>query len=695
MLLVGDGLGWFGLDRLGVERSCGDGRLHRPWHSLEHIEMRYAVSWMVVGVVGLAATLGCTKTKPAADASAQQPPKIEFEKPQDSTAAVDRANPAVPNRPAPPASSPTAKTSGDGPPGAGKLPELRAALAAAADEDGRVLAVDAIADLGQSAFPALDDLLKAMSDENIRLRWHAARAVGQIGEDAISALPKLVALLKDADPVVATQATAAIAAIRADDNRKTFTPEQSKPYSDALDALAESTVHPDARVRRGALRAITVLQPDPAKLAELFNRQLSDADPSVIMPALMSLADLGPQAVPQLIESLKDPKARYWATVALTEIGADAAPAAAALTSAAMNGEPEERMQAMLALAAIGEPAAEAADELATALESSDTAVQSSAAYALGRMRVASADAALEKASTNSDAFLASIAAWARARIHPDDKALVGAAAQTLTAALGSDRANTRVAAMSALADLAGSIDDAEEHLLAEKFVTLLEDDNPGVRAAAATSLVRLGPTAMAALEGALEKPSIRTLVMELLAAGGSKAKPAVDTLIKTLSDTDPEARGNAAVALASIGTDAAEAVPALAALLAEKEEVSVRYAAAYALGSIGPAASSTAESLRGLAKSSDTLMASVAVWALLKIEPGNVAQFETAVPVLRKALRSDRDLARVEAAAALGDIGKAASSAIPILELVCEDDPVGAVRKAAAEALVKIKAAR
>jgi HEAT repeat protein len=232
--------------------------------------------------------------------------------------------------------------------------------------------------------------------------------------------------------------------------------------------------------------------------------------------------------------------------------------------------------------------------------------------------------------------------------------------------------------------------------MLAGKFVALLEDAHPGVRGAAATSLVRLGPTAVASLEKALEKPSLRTLAMVLLAATGSSAKPAVDTLVKALADADPSVRGDAAVAIASIGPDAAEAVPALSQLLGGgADEAPLRYAAAYALGRIGPASAPAAETLRGLAKSEDELMASVAIWALLKIEPENKSQAEAAVPVLRKALRGPRDLARLEAAAALGDLGSMASSAVPILELVSEDDPLPAVRKAAAESLAKIKAAR
>ena len=691
--------------------------------------MRFKGTIVIAGVVSVLATLGCSGTKaPNAERSGQQPPKVEFgdaksaeeppsqpkaggvpkrpvgetpeatDKPSADTLELPGAAPVAPAPPAPAANEvkPAAAAGDDRPaPGADKIGDLRKALAAATDEDGRVLAVDAMADLGQNALPALDDLVKAMGDDNIRLRWHAARAIGHIGEDAFPVLPKLVALLKDADPLVVTQAATAIANIRADEGKATLAADHTQAYADAVNALAETLVHPDARARRAGLKSIAALEPAPSRLADLLDDKLSDADPSVVMPAMESLADLGGDAVPMLVESLKNPKSRYWATVALTEIGAAAAPAAGALTSAALNGEPEERMQAMLALAAIGEPAAEAADELTTALESTDAAVRSAAAYALGRTRVASADAALEKASQESDPFLAGIASWARARIHPDNKDLVSVSLKTLSEALGSDRVNTRIAAMSALSDLTGSLDDADESALADRFVGLLEDDHPAVRGAAAVSLVRLGTTAVGALEKALEKPSLRTIAMELLAATGSKAQPAVDTLTAALADPDPAACGDAAAALAAIGPDAAEAVPALAKLLSsDQTPAALRYTVGYALGRIGPAAASTADTLRGLAKSDDELMAAVAIWSLLKIEPDNTAQVAAAVPVLRKALRGERDLARLEAAEALGELGQAAASAVPILELVSEDDPLPAVRAAAAAALAKIKAA-
>jgi HEAT repeat protein len=143
---------------------------------------------------------------------------------------------------------------------------------------------------------------------------------------------------------------------------------------------------------------------------------------------------------------------------------------------------------------------------------------------------------------------------------------------------------------------------------------------------------------------------------------------------------------------LAAIGPPASAAVPALQKILADDTEDSgTRYSAAYALGRIGSAAAPAMNTLRTLSDSADELMATVAVWAALKIEPGNIEFFETAMPRLRKALRAESDLARLEAAVALGEIGPHAKAAIPILEIVEEDDPVRAVRAAAAEALQKI----
>jgi HEAT repeat protein len=574
------------------------------------------------------------------------------------------------------------------------LETLRQSLAAAPDKEARVVVIDDIAALGQRAKAALADLLKWTADDDVRTRWHAARAIGLIGEDALSAMPTLVKLLADSDPIVATQAAAAIGLIREDDGRQTLPAADAQVYANAIDPLVKSTTHPDPRVRRAAVRTLRLLTPSVEQLAPLLSKQLADVDPSVVMPALHTLADMDDDAVPFLIEALGQPKSRYWATIALSEIGPEAAPAVAPLTRLAAEGEIEERLQAILALAAIGPPAASASPALVKALESEEDTLRSAAAFALGSVRATDADAALANAARDDDAFLGEVVCWARARIHPDDKALVDEAVKRLRAGLHGERSNERTAAASGLSDLAETLDEPTRRELAGEFADLLSDPEPAVGLSGGAALIRLGASAVDTLRGRLSDPALRGRALEILGAIGPAAKPALDDMIKALSDTDPGTRGDAAVAIAALGPDAAAAVPVLEKMLVDDDAPpAARYPAAYALGRIGPAAQPALEQLRALSRSTDDVLATVAVWAAIKIAPQDAALLEQAIPALRKAVRADREIVRLEAAVALGDIGPAAASAIPILELVSEEDSTKAVRAAAAAALAKIKA--
>lgn len=611
-----------------------------------------------------------------------------------------------PPRPAaPPAQAPSAGQAEQGKPPAASdaakelseattpsLNDLRKTLTTTDSSRTRVLTLDEIATLGSRAKDALPDVVAMTADPEPRVRWHAARTIGLIGENAISAMPTLIKLLQDEDPITAAQAAAAIRHIRTDDDR-TDTPDQDAAlYATAIEPLLAITVHPDPRVRRAAVRTIRELDSDSATLASLLGKVLADSDPAVILPALHTLADMGDEAVPVLIEAMKVPAARYWAAVALAEIGPEAAPATEGLATLAKEGEPEERMQAMLALAAIGPEAAAATPVLVEALSSGDGSQRFAAVFALGSLRAEAADEALQKAADGPDKFLAEIAAWARAKIRPDDVELRKLALEKLRDGLSSELPKVRAASTSGLSDLAPRLTPAERQQLAADFLKMLADPDPAVGTRGGAALIQLGADAVEPLGGQLANPELRPVALELLAAIGSDAVKALEPIRTTLADQDPAVRGEAAIALAAIGPAAAPAVPQLRQILADSSEDSgARYSAAYALGRIGPAAAPAMETLRTLSQSDDELMATVAVWAALKIEPGNTDFFETAMPRLRKALKAESDLARLEAAVALGEIGPHAKTAIPILEVVEEDDPVRAVRAAAAEALRKI----
>jgi HEAT repeat protein len=193
-------------------------------------------------------------------------------------------------------------------------------------------------------------------------------------------------------------------------------------------------------------------------------------------------------------------------------------------------------------------------------------------------------------------------------------------------------------------------------------------------------------------LRDALATREVRSDAMEILAELGPAARPALDEMVAGLADPDPVYRADAAMAIAAIGPEADPAVPALEKLLGdESAEPQVRYTAAYALGRMGGAAAAAEPLLRKLADSEDDLMATVAVWAAVKIRPDDATLFDAAVPKLRRALQNEEQLVRLEAAVALGEIGPPAGSALPMLEMLAEEDPVRIVREAAAAAVRKI----
>jgi HEAT repeat protein len=91
------------------------------------------------------------------------------------------------------------------------------------------------------------------------------------------------------------------------------------------------------------------------------------------------------------------------------------------------------------------------------------------------------------------------------------------------------------------------------------------------------------------------------------------------------------------------------------------------------------------------LNQSNDDLLRLVSVWAILKIGPPSDQLTQAALPILSTALKNDREFVRIEAATALGELGRGAASVLPALESAA-NDASPAVRSAAASAIKKIK---
>ncbi|HEY2837542.1 MAG TPA: HEAT repeat domain-containing protein, partial [Pirellulales bacterium] len=404
--------------------------------------------------------------------------------------------------------------------------------------------------------------------------------------------------------------------------------------------------------------------------------------------AMGALADIGEAAVPALIEATKDPKARHWATVVLSEIGPKASAAVDALTKIAADPEPEVRLQALIALGQIGDPAKPAIPVIQKALAADELGIRYGAAFALGKLRAEEASADLQKLVDTKDPMMHLIAAWALARIHPNDVSAIRRAVDAIVKGLESDNAQLSRTAARALAEANFSPDAMTPAIRAA-----LEELDPTVIEHVLLTLAELGDRAVPVLISAVKEPKMRDAAIRGLARIGPPAKDAVQVLTTMLTDKNPQVIADAATALASIGPGSVSATSALTALLANPD-ADVRGAATNALGTIGPPAKGAVPALLKQITGQDPMLCVASVWSIHRIDPENKALAPAATPVLIRILTSENPESRYQAAAALGDLGPAAKSAVSALTKLA-DDPDENVRRMVGAALAKIQPPR
>ena len=248
-------------------------------------------------------------------------------------------------------------------------------------------------------------------------------------------------------------------------------------------------------------------------------------------------------ALQQSMEELAAPDAdvRSAAAVALGRMGADAAPAAAALTRALGDEAAKVRANAAWALARIGPAAGVALPELTGALSDDSPDVRGRAAICLGVLGDAAADAV----------------GALRALVEDDDEAIVATAAGALWQVTG--RPGDAVAILQAL----------------------LESPDARTRTNAAGAIGRVGPPARqfaAALVRALEDPDagVRAAAAQALGDMGLADDMVMEAVTRATGDEDETVRENARKALTKLGDavppDARE--PATPDMTADADEV-------------------------------------------------------------------------------------------------------------------------
>jgi len=223
-------------------------------------------------------------------------------------------------------------------------------------------------------------LIQALMDESVRVREAAADALAESGPQAVDAVPALLQALKneERDWALRQAASDALGAIG----------------SEAVPALIEALADEDEQVRRAAAGALRDMGPQAGDAIPALIQTLRDKD--VSMDAASALGEIGPQAIPALVEAVddRDAQVRRGAILALGFIGPEAKEAAPLIIQA-LEGDAEwlVRSGAANALGWIKPDASEAVPALVQALEDESEYVRSAAADALGEFGAQARDA--------------------------------------------------------------------------------------------------------------------------------------------------------------------------------------------------------------------------------------------------------------------------------------------------------------
>jgi HEAT repeat protein len=502
----------------------------------------------------------------------------------------------------------------------------------------------------------------------------------QLGAEAAPAVPALTEALSNTEPHVVAYAAIALGKI-------------GKPAAPAAEALVDAAFSGNPAVRRAAMGALKTIRPESEAFQAAVERILLEGDPGVIVPALETFAEFAEEGVPRLREFLKKPRIGYWGAVLAADIGPAAAAAVPELTALLDDPEPEVRIQTLVALGEIGPQSAPAVESIVKLLESDEImGVRYVAAFALGKIGKKSDEVnhPLVEAARGDEPILKTISLWALAKINPDEERVVRYAAETIVSMLSDEDPQVRSAAARALADFEGHAD-----VVAPALVALLKDGDPTVVGNVLDALASIGSTAVDRVANALTNADLRHYATRLLYRLGPKAAEAVPALVAALqeevADADDVAfRLEVQLALAAIGPAAAPAVAELTKSLASDDH-EIRGTACYALGKIGPDAAAAVEELQRRQQDLDASERVPLLWALLKIRPGDEAVAKMAAPLLIEALENPQAIARAEAAAALGGLGEHAQPALERLKQL-RDDPDATVRDAAAQAVQKLE---
>lgn len=471
-------------------------------------------------------------------------------------------------------------------------------------------------------------------------------------------------------------------------------PTYANPIPKLLDSLAKNKKVTDVRRCAAVIGA-----PMVPGLVELLKHQT----PRVRAQACMCLRAVGKpakDAVPALLDAMGDPDAgvRYDAAKALQDIGARDATDTDKLKAALTDENWSVRRAASKVLGSMRAKGS-VLDELVERLSSPDKADRLGAIEGLVQLDTADVVSHLARLFDDADDEVRATAIEA-----------VGGMKHTgvfsaLCRALASGEAETRRLAAEQFVHYRWHMSLSEEATIA--LTVLLDDEVPGVRAAACAALAKAGdlapplvPKIIALLEDT--SPDVCISAVETLKAIGKGNSSALAALVGQLADRDPTNRAAAVEAVGLVGQGDPTALAALVPLLADPDEDTANAATSMLAHWEKLPATVAAPLLARLARvrvatqwgyPAQQGYAIRGVFIVLgRIEAPPVEVIDTLRAVVRTPGDDMYDL--TTAVEALGALGPAAAAAIPDLVALFPPDDVGRnyqVDHEATKALVRI----
>jgi HEAT repeat protein len=465
----------------------------------------------------------------------------------------------------------------------------------------------------------LPQLLDALEDEDARVRWHAAYAIGFFRPSMNDIGSRLIQLLQHETGGVrwiaaymlgelGNQAVPAIPALLAamdETNAGEVLHDQVSRFS-----TKEYYIYKDQSVRSASVEALAKIGVYTEPVLIHLKSALQDSNPFVRLDAAIALRKLEGQLdeiVPVLMNLMtevsqsKRDVLRVRAVEMIGSLGPRAVSAVAELSKLVAEGKGDLREQAAETLGNLGTLSKPAVSVLKKALDDDAVFFQLKAAEALAKIDPAPGKPIWVMMDIMKDRSHPPFARdWARKVLRQYGPNAPGVVVALIHAKNDgdSDHAASAVAALSAVAPTALSNQKAI-------LTQALSDPDVHVRVMAAETLLRTSESsdkAIPALMEALENSEVLARRWSARAMGETNAKT-TDRILPKLhecqQDNDVEVRVNAAESIWLIERKSDTAVPALVEVVKNTNNPKrARERAAYALGRIGPSASAAVPSL-------------------------------------------------------------------------------------------------